>query len=468
VKRLQRLALFLLVAVATLAPAAAVVGLAIYSNYTERATRNADDARFKCYGCVFELTMVSADEGWAAGQGARILHYQDGKLRWEGGADDYAFPKIVASSSDNVWALGGTFQRYQGKNWTKSADSPSTFNNINQVALVSPKDIWAVGENSDDGLIWHYDGVHWRQIQTIIGLSLQGVSMISADDGWAVGTQYAGGKPQTSAFLRYQNGFWSEVASPQGLLYSLAMISPTDGWASGRTVSGEEILYHYDGAAWRAMDPVPCVHITRITMLSASAGWARGYDYSGSDDESALYRFADGVWTRVSIPRDVSLYDLSSLTPGDAWLVGATRTKDQDGYVEGVLLHYLDGNWQTVAIPRQPVTSPDAIPLRYAFENMVGAYVLVLSALLILFARRRAWLPISNEKVRQVFIAWFVLLLGFFGMLIAASYLAAEALEAVPWYFVVGVLALLISFPAAYLAWPLFYRGAPTGAGAEV
>jgi hypothetical protein len=88
--------------------------------------------------------------------------------------------------------------------------------------------------------------------------------------------------------------------------------------------------------------------------------------------------------------------------------------------------------------------------------------------LLILFARRRAGLPISNEKVRRVFIVWAVVLLGFFGALAAASFFVADMLEASPWYFVVGVLALLISFPAAYLAVPLFFRRAPTGAGVEV
>lgn len=453
-KRLRRLALLFLVAVLAFAPAATVLGLAAF---TERTVKNPDDERFKCYGCVSELTMVSADEGWAAGYGQDALHYQGGVLRWGAGGGS----NVVASSPNDVWALGGDIWHYQGKNWTRSADSPTTLKYFHQVALVSPTDIWAVGGEwvttyDGNGVVWHFDGAHWRQIQTIIGLNLQGVSMISADDGWAVGTQYAGGEAQASIFLRYQNGRWSEVASPQGLLYSVAMTSPIDGWAAGRTVSGEEMLYHYDGTAWRAMASLPCVHITRITMLSASAGWARGYDYSGSDDESALYRFADGVWTRISIPPDVSLYDLSSLTPGDAWLVGATRTKDQDGYVQGVLLHYRDGIWQTFAIPRQLTKAPDAIPFRYLFISLFGFQALLLSARMILLARRETQLP---RTARRVFILWLATLLAVFFGIAVASFFATELLNSVPWFIVVGGLALLVSFPTVYLALPFFISG---------
>jgi hypothetical protein len=373
VKRLWRLALPFLVALATLAPAAATIGVAIYINSIDRTARNADDARFKCYGCAFSLTMVSSNEGWAAGQGAQILHYQNGRVRWEPRPDDYAFPKIVASSPHDVWALGGSFRHYQGKTWAKSADSPPTFNSINQVALVSPSDIWAVGENSYDGLIWHFASSHWYQTQTIAGIKLEDISMFSTDDGWAIGTRYVDNDPQASTFIRYQNGLWSEVATHEGLLYAVAMTSPVDGWASGRTVNGEGALYHYDGTAWRASDSLPGVRISRISMQSALVGWALGYDYGDSNEVSVLLRFAEGVWTRVTIPPDVSIYALSSLTPGDAWLVGATRTKDHDSYVHAILLHYLNGNWQTIGVPRRPATSPDAIPLRYLFETMLGS-----------------------------------------------------------------------------------------------
>jgi hypothetical protein len=470
VKRWKRFALLFLVAIATLAPSAAVVGFAMYTAYLERTIKNPDDEQFKCYSGVFELTMASADEGWAAGYGQDVLHYQSGALRWEPGGGS----KFVASSPHDVWALGGDIWHYQGKNWTRSADSPTHIQYFSQVALVSSTDTWAVGDDwvseyDANGVIWHFDGVHWPRTQTILGLSLQGVSMTSADDGWAVGTHYAAGNPQASAFLRYQNGLWSTVASPEGLLSAVAMTSPIDGWASGRTISGEGAIYHYDGTKWQATDSLPNVRIYQISMQSASAGWALGNDYSSSDDESALFRFADGAWTRVTIPADMALYALSSLSPGDAWFVGATRTKDHDGYVHAILLHYLNGNWQTIGVPRRPATSPDAIPLRYLFETMFGSYVLVLSAWLILFARRRARRPISNEKVRRVFIAWLVVLLAVFLALAAASFFAADVLEAIPWYIVAGGLALLISFPAAYLALPMFLpvKQAPSDGGVQ-
>jgi hypothetical protein len=195
VKRLRRLALLFLVAVLTFAPAAAVIGVAIF---TERTAKNPDDERFKRYSCVFGLTMVSADEGWATGYSGHILHYQDGTLQWETGPIE---SEIVTSTPQDAWALNYEIWRYQGKSWTQDtdlpkADSPRTFQVVSQASLVSPTDSWAVGDQwvtsyDVNGVIWHFDGAQWRWTQTILGLRLQGVSMTSADDGWAVGTYYS-------------------------------------------------------------------------------------------------------------------------------------------------------------------------------------------------------------------------------------------------------------------------------------
>lgn len=460
-RRLRRFALLFAISMLTVAPAATVLVLAAF---TERTVKDPDEEQFKCYRCVFDLTMVSADEGWATGQSQHILHYQDGILQWVDGPSE---SEMVASSPNDVWALNYEIWRYQGKSWRKNtdlprADSPKAFQVVDRASVVSPTDIWAVGEEwvtsyDVNGVVWHFDGAQWRRTQTFTDLLLQDISMISAGEGWAIGTRYVGGETQASTFLRYQNGIWRTVASPEGLLSAVAMISPTNGWAAGRTVSGEETLYHYDGTVWRVMDSLPNVHVMWITMLSASAGWARGYINTDSNEESVLLRFVDGVWIRVAIPEDISLYALSSLTPGDAWLVGATRTKDQDGYVHGVLLRYLDGAWQTVAIPREPVTSSDAILLR--FEALLGAYVLVPCVWLITLARKQTRRPISNKRTRRVFIVWFVVLLAVLLAFAAASFLNTESVEAILWLIFAGGLALLVSFPTVYLALPLFFPG---------
>jgi hypothetical protein len=71
--------------------------------------------------------------------------------------------------------------------------------------------------------------------------------------------------------------------------------------------------------------------------------------------------------------------------------------------------------------------------------------------------------------VRRVFIAWLVALLAVFLALAAASFFATDMLEAVPWFIIASGLALLTSFPAAYLALPMVFsvKQAPSNGGVQ-
>ncbi len=64
-------------------------------------------------------------------------------------------------------------------------------------------------------------------------MSLQSVSMVSADDGWAVG--HISGKP-TTLLMRYSRGQWTILPKPAGLddtsaFTAVSMVSAQDGWA---------------------------------------------------------------------------------------------------------------------------------------------------------------------------------------------------------------------------------------------
>lgn len=50
----------------------------------------------------------------------------------------------------------------------------------------------------------HYDGATWREFPLAQNLTITGISMISASDGWAVGSDASG----NNVILRYQRGEW--------------------------------------------------------------------------------------------------------------------------------------------------------------------------------------------------------------------------------------------------------------------
>ena len=76
----------------------------------------------------------------------------------------------------------------------------------------------------------------WTSPTTAI---LSSVFMVSADDGWAVGS---GG-----TIIRWDGTEWSTVTSPTTVfLYSVFMVSADDGWAVGN--SGE--IIQWTGTEW--------------------------------------------------------------------------------------------------------------------------------------------------------------------------------------------------------------------------
>ena len=98
---------------------------------------------------------------------------------------------------------------------------------LSAVAMVSASDGWAVGSSEEysTGNILHYTGGQWTAIQAPPNTTLSAVAMVSASDGWAVGDE---------VILHYTGGQWTQLAgSNWGVLASVAMVSATDGWVVG-------------------------------------------------------------------------------------------------------------------------------------------------------------------------------------------------------------------------------------------
>jgi hypothetical protein len=171
-----------------------------------------------------ELLAVSAlapNDVWAVGDYQVAFEYEWETLieHWDGtawsivpspnpaGSDITYLNGVSAVSSSDIWAVGYShggarplIEHYDGQSWTIVAapyPAQSTFNGLYAVTAISANDVWAVGyQNLNDagqngqGLILHWDGTQWSEVQSpIAGYAtiLLGVSANSSTSVDAVG-----------------------------------------------------------------------------------------------------------------------------------------------------------------------------------------------------------------------------------------------------------------------------------------
>lgn len=198
------------------------------------------------------ITMVSANEGWAAGAGV-VLHYASGA--WEPIANPMA-PAIACASMSAIAANGV---------WIASG-APST--------------------------IFHYDGQSWAtEHNDVANAALGDIWMTSPNEGWAVGGHYS--SSQGALIEHYSNGVWQSQftggSTPQGpgYFFGLAMISNAEGWAVG--FGG--IIAHYQHGHWSQISSPTTHGLLSVSMISSTEGWACG------DENGVLVRYMDGEWS---------------------------------------------------------------------------------------------------------------------------------------------------------------------------
>lgn len=212
-------------------------------------------------------------------------------------------------------------------------------------------------------------------------LSLSGISMVSPNEGWAVGAymppQAATGTPPSpdkanAVLLHFLNGAWTRVNVPitvigRPQLNGISMDSPTDGWAvggiqpitnSGESAQNTAILLHYNGHSWTQVSNSIQANLGVVQMESATSGWA--LPSMGAAD--VIYHYDGASWTAQPLPSIssgdqqsfVEIFSLSMTSPDDGWAVGSAtppaRTIGNAGYPSapptGVILHYTSGKWQ--------------------------------------------------------------------------------------------------------------------------
>jgi hypothetical protein len=382
------------------------------------------------------ISMVSPTEGWAAGYEiapppkdasgptALLMHYTRGAWSTIHTTFKGMLNSISMVSATDGWAvgigmaaddagMGALILHYDGHTW-QQLTSPVQRGVANEmlysVQMLSATDGWLAGNDPyagggdylDDGpVIGHYDGQDWSgqppPASLNVGpkgniLNMRSLSMLSATEGWAVGTLTRIGQPDDPAslttppaavILHYTGGQWEVQSRISGaVLLNVSMTSSTDGWAVGYTITSissnaggtpgvtdntAPLLLHYTGGAWvKVASPLTTSGssidmLLQVNMRSASDGWL----ISGVDRKTgipALFHYNGSRWSAARIPtftdtKELLLNGITMTSAAEGWAVGARfsnadrgvpNAADLSGYtptVTPVILHYLNGAW---------------------------------------------------------------------------------------------------------------------------
>lgn len=286
------------------------------------------------------VAMVSSTFGWAVGDGGTILFW-DG-TKWT----DMSSPPLVT--------------RWDGVNWNLS--SAAWMRRLNGVSMLSYADGWAVG-NSGNGAwgVVRWSGNAWNLVPVTTVASprnLNGVSMISSRDGWAVGNSGNGGGAcgNTGRILRWNGTAWSCVRSPlNSNLLSVSMLDTNndgiadDGWAVSQN---SRILR---GPAWAVVFNTGFgLRLNGVVAVSSADAWTVGNRSANSNNGWFVWHWNGATWSRTAVTTPginaANLLAVSCVDATHCWAVGNRRANTTGGWT---ILRFNGTAWSFV-----PVTTP--------------------------------------------------------------------------------------------------------------
>jgi len=129
--------------------------------------------------------MVNSGEGWAVGDGGRILHFSGSSWAIVSSPVTTTLRSLFMFGQKDGWIVGdgGTILRYQESGqWVTVADPTSA--DLRSVYFLDPTHGWIVGSS---GTILHFDGTSWSKVSAFATANLFSVTQVSAAEAWAVG-----------------------------------------------------------------------------------------------------------------------------------------------------------------------------------------------------------------------------------------------------------------------------------------
>ena len=296
-------------------------------------------------GYFIGVAASSARDVWAVGGTNWFSPSQPLAQHWNGRSWTQArtpspsgggyFNAVTATSPRNAWAVGlagpgpgvpspttPLIEHWNGKTWTMQGFQASPAGGeFTAVAATSASNAWTVGWTgpASEGtgqrtLIEHWNGKTWRRVPSPVppgstASFLKGVTVISVDSAWAVGSSLAGGLSKT--LVLYWNGrHWTLVPSPTpgG---DAAFMGVTASWTRNIWAVG-------------ITNPSRCGH--------------------GPACQTLIEHWNSARWKVVTSPNPPSdylnvLFSASAVTRDDIWAVGSTD------YASTLVVHWNGRSW---------------------------------------------------------------------------------------------------------------------------
>jgi hypothetical protein len=311
------------------------------------------------YPEVLPMTAVSAASaanGWAVGVGGccdLLVSHWNGK-KWEtiavpariGGANTNQVTGasvaaiaggramiIVDSTDEELSTTWVEALEWRGRSWSAVhtfADSPGG-------AIASgPGDVW--GFDSGTPSAEHYNGTSWSQVSVPV-IASQASGDAAAGD-WVTGTPAA--QPTRVELLHWSKGAWRNVVLPKiavpkgdqmfpGAVDAATLadiwVTVSVGPSAGRGPV-TAVLLHWNGKAWSK------VAVPKGLSLSSVASDGHGGAWMTSNTGAlVMYHYSGGRWTRVPGPARTALQTDLELIPGTRSVLAAGELSDFVGAV---------------------------------------------------------------------------------------------------------------------------------------
>jgi hypothetical protein len=263
--------------------------------------------------------------------------------------------------------------------------------NLWAVAAAGPGDVWAAGYSGTYGstLLAHWTGTTWEQVSSpaddntrYSGAMLNALAVVNPRDIWAVGRYEVFDQPPQPLLEHWNGTTWAVRSAPpqaRGVaLDQVAASGPTDVWLTGHTLQDEGRVFHWDGQTWRETaiphPPGLRVHWTGLGAPAAADAWigGGGIDPSNGEETTPLLAHWDGHTWRTQevamLPPGTRLTTLAAHGRQDVWAAGILTLPDSRATAlprptappgaatgatrsETVFVHWDGHQWSRVAAP---------------------------------------------------------------------------------------------------------------------
>lgn len=307
---------------------------------------------------------------------------------------------VASLTANDIWDAGlyrttgssglnkALIENWNGSQWSviPSPNVGANGSNLNSIAAVSSNNAWAVGRYSDKNLTQHalierWNGTTWSLVSSPepsqYGGGLEGITAVSANDIWAVGSYYNNGSISYTLAEHWNGTKWSIVSTPDpqnngNFLLAADAVSSNDVWAVGGSITSTgatvTLVEHWDGTQWSVVNsPSPEAGyniLTGVSALSASNIWAVGsaYNHHRTSTKTLIEHWDGGQWSIVKSPNvlhaENTLVQVTALTATNVWAVGyILPTPPGSGYQQTLIEHWDGTNWRIVNSPNPGSTN---------------------------------------------------------------------------------------------------------------